>query len=121
MSSVSSDRRSLTLTLLVIVAILSYLDRQLDPDTVLAFERHLSVCSECTRVVAAQRAVWKALDQWEPIAVSADFDERSFARLAPLVIEWVKINQEALNRFWWTGNDLMNDEVQAFIRQLTKV
>jgi hypothetical protein len=55
------------------------------------------------------------------VAKSDDFDDRSFARLAPLVIEWVKINQEALNRFWWTGNDLMNDEVQSFIRQLTKV
>ena len=68
--------------------LLSYLDRQLDPDTVLAFERHLSVCSECTRVVAAQRAVWKALEQWEPIAVSADFDERMMARIAAEQRPW---------------------------------
>ncbi len=62
--------------------LLSYLDRQLDPDTVDAYERHLAVCPECTRVVAAQRAVWQALEQWEPIAVSSDFDDRVMARIS---------------------------------------
>lgn len=54
------------------------------------------------------------------VAKSDDFDEKAFARVAPLVLEWVKINQQALNRFWWSGNELMNAEVQAFIADLEK-
>jgi len=52
---------------------------------------------------------------------SEDFDPKTFVRVAPLVMEWVAINQEALSRFWWTGNELMNDQVQAFIADLKKV
>lgn len=52
---------------------------------------------------------------------SEDFDDKAYARLAPLVLAWVTLNQEALIRFWWAGNDLMNDEVQAFIADLKKV
>jgi hypothetical protein len=55
------------------------------------------------------------------VARSAEFDEKTFARTAPLVLEWVALNHAALNRFWWSGNDLMHDEVQAFIASLTKV
>ncbi len=52
---------------------------------------------------------------------SEGFDSKTFARMAPLVMEWVGLNQEALSRFWWAGNDLMNDQVQAFIADLKKV
>ena len=62
--------------------LLSYLDRQLSPDSMEAMDRHVAHCAECTRMVEAQRAVWRALDQWEPIAVSADFDDRVMARIA---------------------------------------
>ncbi|MBU1326053.1 MAG: hypothetical protein KJ676_12495 [Alphaproteobacteria bacterium] len=55
------------------------------------------------------------------VARSEDFDEKTFVRMAPLVMAWVARNQEALNRFWWSGNDLMNDEVQAFIAALEKI
>ena len=68
--------------------LLSYLDRRLDPDTVSVLERHLAVCPECSRVVEAQRAVWQALEQWEPIAVSANFDERVMARIAAEQRPW---------------------------------
>ncbi len=55
------------------------------------------------------------------VAKSEDFDDKTYAKRAPLVLAWVDLNQEALSRFWWTGNDLMNDEVQAFIRDLKKI
>ncbi len=55
------------------------------------------------------------------VARSGEFDDRDFARLAPLVIEWVRLNHLALARFWWDGNDLMHDEVQAFIADLAKI
>lgn len=55
------------------------------------------------------------------VACSDEFDERVFSTIAPRVIAWVERNHAALNRFWWQGNDLMNEEVQAFIRTLEKV
>jgi hypothetical protein len=55
------------------------------------------------------------------VAKSDEFDEKTFVRLAPIVMEWVEANHKALNRFWWAGNDLMNDQVQAFIAGLKKV
>lgn len=55
------------------------------------------------------------------VAKSEAFDDKAYARAAPLVMEWVALNHEALNRFWWGGNDLMNDEVQAFIAGLQKL
>jgi len=55
------------------------------------------------------------------VAKSDDFDDRIFTRMAPLVMEWVRVNHEALARFWWDGTDLMTDEVQAFVADLTKI
>jgi hypothetical protein len=55
------------------------------------------------------------------VAHSDDFDDRDLRRLAPLVIRWVALNQQALTEFWWRGNSLTNKEVQAFIAGLTKV
>jgi hypothetical protein len=55
------------------------------------------------------------------VAKSEGLDDKAFARAAPLVMQWVALNHESLNRFWWSGNDLMNDEVQAFIAGLTKL
>jgi hypothetical protein len=68
--------------------LLSYLDRQLDSDSTAALDRHVTVCADCRRVVDAQRAVWSALDQWEPVAVSEDFDSRVMARIAVEEAPW---------------------------------
>lgn len=62
--------------------LLSYLDRQLDADTTAALDRHVAQCESCRRLVEAHRAVWSALDEYRPIAVSADFDDRVMARIA---------------------------------------
>jgi anti-sigma factor RsiW len=42
---------------------------------------HVAACPECRQFAAAQNAVWEALDQWEPAAVSADFDAKLYARI----------------------------------------
>ncbi len=63
-------------------ALLSYLDRRLDPDAAEALDRHVAICPDCAHVLEAQRTVWRALEQWEPVAVSADFDDRLMARIA---------------------------------------
>ncbi len=63
-------------------ALLSYVDGRLDAGSTELLERHLAICPDCAGVVEAQRTVWRALDQWEPVAVSADFDDRVMARIA---------------------------------------
>ena len=70
--------------------LLSYLDRRLHSDSAEALDRHIAICPECARVVEAQRTVWHALDQWEPVAASADFDDRVMARIAaePERVSW---------------------------------
>ena len=61
---------------------ISYIAGKLDPDAAAAFEQHLQVCLECRRIAAEQRAVWSALDGWEPEAVSSSFDQKLLERLA---------------------------------------
>lgn len=45
------------------------------------FKLHLADCQDCGKVVAAQRAAWAALDSFDGVAVSADFDRRLYARI----------------------------------------
>ncbi len=71
--------------------ILDYCSRKLDADSVLSFERHLSGCEDCSRVVEAQKYVWDALGSYETLpAVSDDFDEKLWARI-----------ERAEARNWW--------------------
>jgi hypothetical protein len=71
--------------------ILDYCAQKLDPDAVLSFERHISQCSDCARVVEAQRSVWEALDTYETLpAVSDDFDAKLWNRI-----------EQAEGRSWW--------------------
>jgi hypothetical protein len=44
--------------------VVGYTARTLDPRAQAAFERHLKSCGACGEVVAAQQAVWRALDEW---------------------------------------------------------
>ena len=57
----------------------------------------------------------------EPRVLANSLDDRALNRMAPTVIEWVRLNHEALARFWWDGAFWMHDEVQAFIADLKKV
>jgi len=45
-----------------------YTARTLDPRAQAAFERHLKSCGACGEVVAAQQAVWEALDEWRLVS-----------------------------------------------------
>ena len=71
--------------------LLSYLDRQLDSDSMAALDRHVAHCPDCARVVESQRAVWQALDEYEPVRISADFDEQVLARIAAERPWWVRM------------------------------
>ena len=76
--------------------IVGYGARTLDPDTALAFERHVGSCAACREAAALQRAVWTALDEWHALPVSPDFDQRLSARIA-----------HTKNRAWWRWRPLL--------------
>lgn len=57
----------------------------------------------------------------EPRVVANSLPEHELNRAAPAVMAWVRLNHEALARFWWDGQDWMNPEVQEFIGRLQKI
>ncbi len=54
----------------------------LGPNRAAELEAHLAQCADCRELVAAQCAVWEALEAWRPVEVSPDFDARLYARIA---------------------------------------
>lgn len=62
--------------------LLDYCAQTLSPLQTEEFEIHLKQCADCSRLVAAQKEVWGALDTWTPVEVSSNFDARLYARIA---------------------------------------
>lgn len=62
--------------------IVDYCAGKLDPDTTATFERHADSCAACSSVVAEQRTLWAALDEWHEMPVSPDFDHKLFQQIA---------------------------------------
>ncbi|MCC6395229.1 MAG: hypothetical protein IT167_31860 [Bryobacterales bacterium] len=61
--------------------LLDYCNRKLVPELASVFERHMEHCPACRAFAVSQMAVWSALDGFEAMPVSEDFDQRLFARL----------------------------------------
>jgi hypothetical protein len=61
--------------------LLEYSAQKLNAADMTRVEEHLKSCAECLRVAEGQRAVWEALDAWEPAPVSTDFDRRLYQRI----------------------------------------
>jgi hypothetical protein len=57
----------------------------------------------------------------EPEVLASSLPDRLVRRIAPSVIEWVKLNQADLVRFWQEGESWTLDEVYSFGSQLKKV
>lgn len=75
--------------------LLAYCARRLDPETAAVLERHMEGCEACRAFGEAQRTVWSALDAWEAMAVSEDFNRRLYRRIdtedsAGFWIRWVR-------------------------------
>ncbi len=68
--------------------LLDYCARKLNPEMTATLERHMEVCPSCREFADAQRAVWKALDEWEAIPVSPDFNRRLYARIDREAASW---------------------------------
>jgi anti-sigma factor RsiW len=62
--------------------LLDYCARKLSPLQTAEFEIHLKQCTDCSRLVEAQKEVLAALEAWTPGPVSANFDARLYARIA---------------------------------------
>ncbi len=70
--------------------LLDYCDRKLPLELMEEMDRHLAVCGSCRDAVAGQKAVWAALEAWEPEPVAVDFDRRLYRRI-----------DEEQSRPWW--------------------
>ena len=57
----------------------------------------------------------------EPRVLANSLPERVANQMAPSVIEWVKLNREALLSFWNEGESWTIDELNDFIGRLKKV
>jgi anti-sigma factor RsiW len=72
--------------------LLAYCARRLDPETQIVLERHMEACPSCREFQKGQESVWNALDAWEAIEVSDDFDRRLYRRIA----------EEEARESWWS-------------------
>lgn len=61
--------------------LLDYCARKLDRDRAEEVDAHIATCAPCREWVTAQQAVWSALDEWTPPAVSTDFNRRLYAKI----------------------------------------
>jgi anti-sigma factor RsiW len=61
--------------------LLDYCNRKLAPEPASVLERHMEQCPACRAFAESQMAVWSALDDFEAMPISEDFDQRLFARL----------------------------------------
>lgn len=61
--------------------LLDYCNRRLAPELTEAYDRHLAVCPACQAFAKSQSAVWNALDAFEAMPISEDFDKRLYARI----------------------------------------
>jgi len=73
--------------------LVAYSSRQLDAPQTASLELHLEVCSACREFVAGQRAVWEALDLWEPDAVSPDFNRLVYQGIERHVSWWERLSR----------------------------
>lgn len=57
----------------------------------------------------------------EPRILANSLPDRDLAKKGGRVLEWVRLNHEALARFWWEGKFWSDPEVTAFKASLKKV
>lgn len=62
--------------------LLDFSARKLDAVQHALVERHLAACASCAALVRSQQAVWDALDEWDRIEISPDFNRRLYDGIA---------------------------------------
>jgi anti-sigma factor RsiW len=61
--------------------LLNYVSGALNGQEAASFDRHMLTCAACREFADGQKAVWNALDLFEPASISADFDRRLYQRI----------------------------------------
>lgn len=79
--------------------LLAYCARRLDADTRTWLEGHMSSCADCRVLAEQQQAVWEALDQWDALPVSEEFDARLRERIQACGKEWAKADARIWRSF----------------------
>jgi anti-sigma factor RsiW len=77
--------------------LLGYVSGSVDTQTSAELEGHIEACLKCEKFVHEQKAVWDALDAFEPEPVSADFNRRLYQRIEQPVT-W----RDRVSGFWQT-------------------
>jgi len=71
--------------------LLAYCSRKLDIARTRILEDHIQICPACRQFAEGQKAVWQALDAWEAVPVSADFDRRLYRRIEQGLSGWGRL------------------------------
>ncbi len=61
--------------------LLDYCNRKLAPELASVLEQHMEQCSACATFAESQKAVWNALDAFDALPISQDFDRKLMARI----------------------------------------
>jgi anti-sigma factor RsiW len=61
--------------------LLNYVLGALNAQEAASFDQHILNCTACSKFAHGQKAVWEALDLFEPASISADFDRRLYQRI----------------------------------------
>ena len=81
--------------------LLDYCARKIDPASAAVLERHIKACPACQEFQSAQQSLWSALDRWQPLPVSSDFDRRLYAVIdAEAVAPWWSRLTPVLRSHW---------------------
>lgn len=60
---------------------LAWMEGTMAPEETVRLEAHAAGCASCREVLEGQKAVWSALEAWEPETVSQDFNRRLYAAI----------------------------------------
>ena len=83
--------------------VLDYAAGRLNAMNAARFEEHMAKCPECAAFSREQVEVWDALDVWEPVPVSLDFNRRLWQRIDAVEREpWYRRLVEVLRTASWT-------------------
>lgn len=61
--------------------LLDYCNRKLEPELAAILESHMAKCAACEAFTATQTFVWNALDSYEALPVSDEFDRTLWAKI----------------------------------------
>ena len=82
--------------------LLDYSAGRLDARRAAMLAQHMETCPECATFRQEQKAVWDALDLWEPAPVSMDFNRRLWQRIeATTAAPWYTVLFESLRFGNW--------------------